>query len=72
MWEPNIPCFHCVPIDFRASDTFALTQTDETARAAYAATNRAALQAERDRLRLVQLEKTATVQSAGSYPTRNY
>ena len=53
MWEPNIPCFHCVPIDFRASDTFALTQTDETARAAYAAyatTNRAALQAERDRL----------------------
>ena len=61
MWEPNIPCFHCVPIDFRASDTFALTQTDETARATYAATNRVALQAERDRLRLVQLEKTATV-----------
>ena len=46
--------------ELRASEAFALAQADEAARAAYAATNRAALTAERDRLRqqLAQLEAT--------------
>lgn len=48
--------------ELRASEAFALAQTDEAARTAYAATNRTALTAERDRLRqqLAQLETAAT------------
>ena len=40
----------------RASDAFSLAQADETVRAAYVTTNRTALNAERERLRL-QLEE---------------
>ena len=47
--------------ELRASEAFALAQADEATRDAYAATNRAALTAERDRLRqqLAQLENAA-------------
>ncbi|HEX8505965.1 MAG TPA: hypothetical protein VF630_11410 [Hymenobacter sp.] len=45
----------------RASEAFALAQTDEAARDAYATTNRAALSAEYDRLRqqLAYLQEAA-------------
>ena len=49
--------------ELRTSEAFALAQADEAARATYAATNRAVLQAERDRLRqqLAQLQEAAAV-----------
>ena len=47
--------------ELRASEAFALAQADEAARDAYAETNRAVLQAERDRLRqqLAELQEAA-------------